>query len=52
MLGEKDGTDFVSPKKLSIPKTSRPDSAKIDQETKTYVEMAVVFGRSIYYKAI
>jgi len=39
VLGQKDDTNFVLPKKLSIPKTSRPDSAKIDQETKTYVEI-------------
>jgi len=37
VLGDKNDTDFVLPKKLSIPKTSRPDSAKNDEETKTYV---------------
>jgi len=47
VLGEKDDTDFVLPKKLSIPKTSRPDSAKIDQETKTHVEMVFSKLRNI-----
>jgi len=37
--GEKDDADFALPKKLSIPKTSRPDRAKIVEGTKTYVEM-------------
>jgi len=37
--GDKNDTDFVLSKTLLITKTSRPDSAKIDEETKTYVEM-------------
>ena len=47
VLGEKDDSDFVLPKKLSMPKASRPDSAKIDQETKTYVEMVFSKLRNI-----
>jgi len=46
-LEKKDDTDFVLQKKLSIPKTSRPDSAKIDQENKTYVEMVFSKLRNI-----
>jgi len=39
VLGEKNDAYFVLPKHLSVPKNSRPDSAKIDEKTKTYVEM-------------
>ena len=39
MLGEKNDRYFVLPKKLKISKFSRPKSGKIDEETKTYVEI-------------
>jgi len=32
VLGDKKDADFVLPKKLTIPKTSRPDSTKIDEK--------------------
>jgi len=35
------------PKKLKIPKFSRPESGKIDEETKTYVEMICTKLRNI-----
>ena len=35
------------PKKLKIPKFSRPESGKIDEETKTYVEMVCTKLRNI-----
>ena len=47
MLGEKNDGDFVLPKKLKIPKCSRPESGKIDEETKTYVEMVCTKLRNI-----
>ena len=47
MLGEKNDGDFVLPKKLKIPKFSRPESGKIDEETKTYVEMVCTKLRNI-----
>ena len=47
MLGEKNDGDFVLLKKLKIPKFSRPESGKIDEETKTYVEMVCTNLRNI-----
>ena len=47
VLGEKHEGDFVLPKQLNIPKLSRPESGKIDEETKTYVEMVCTKLRSI-----
>ena len=47
MLGEKNVGDFVLPKKLKIPKVSRPESGKIDEETKTYVEMVCTKLRNV-----
>ena len=47
VLGEKNNGEFVLPKKLKIPKFSRPESGKIDEETKTYVEMVCTKLRSI-----
>ena len=42
VLGEKNDGDFVLPQKLKIPKFSSPESGKIDEETKTYVEMVCI----------
>jgi len=47
VLGEKNDGDFVLPKKLKIPKFSRPESGRIDEETKTYVEMVCTKLRNI-----
>jgi len=47
VLGEKNDGDFVLPRKLKIPKFLRPESGKIDEETKTYVEMVCTKLRNI-----
>ena len=47
VLGEKNDGDFVLTKKLKIPKFSRPESGKIDEETKTYVDMVCTKLRNI-----
>jgi len=47
VLGEKNDGDFVLPKKLKIPKFSRLESGKIDEETNTYVEMVCTKLRNI-----
>jgi len=47
VLGEKNDGDFVLPKKLKIPKFSRPGSGKIDEEIKTYVQMVCTKLRNI-----
>ena len=47
VLGEKNDGDFVLPKKFKIPKFSRPESGKIDEETKTYLEMVYTKLRNI-----
>jgi len=39
VVGVKNDVDFLLPKQLSIPKTSGLDRVRIDDETKTYVEM-------------
>jgi len=46
-MREKNDGDFVLPKKLKIPKFSRLESGKIDEETKTYVEMVCTKLRNI-----
>ena len=47
MLGKKNDGDFVLPKKLKIPKLSRPESGKIDEQTETYAEMVCTKLRNI-----
>ena len=46
-MGNKNERDFVLPKKWKISKFSRPKSGKIDEETKTYVEMVCSQYRNI-----
>jgi len=45
--GRKERWGFCVPKKLKIPKFLRPESGKIDEETKTYVEMVCTKLRNI-----
>jgi len=47
VLGDRNDADCVLLKILTIPKISRPDRDKIDEETKTYVKLVFAKLRNI-----